>query len=76
MNTEEIYIPDIGDFESVDVIDIFINIGDSVKLDDSILAVESDKASMDIPTPYSGIIKKIRVKIGDKVKEGMAIASI
>ena len=76
MATEEILIPDIGGFESVDVIDIFISIGDSISLDDSMLAVESDKASMDIPAPCSGVVKKIKVKIGDKVKEGVVIALI
>ena len=61
MATEEILIPDIGDFDSVDVIEILINIGDSINLDDPMLTVESDKASMDIPAPHSGIIKEIKV---------------
>ncbi|MDG2252876.1 MAG: dihydrolipoyllysine-residue acetyltransferase [Methylophilaceae bacterium] len=74
MATEEILIPDIGDFDSVDVIEILINIGDSINLDDPMLTVESDKASMDIPAPHSGIIKEIKVKVGDKVKQGSLIA--
>lgn len=76
MATEEILIPDIGNFDSVDVIDILMNIGDSITNDDPLLTVESDKASMDIPAPFSGTIKDIKVKIGDKVKEGSLVAVV
>ena len=75
MATEEILIPDIGNFDSVDVIDILMNIGDSITNDDPLLTVESDKASMDIPAPFSGTIKDIKVKIGDKVKEGSLVCN-
>ena len=74
MATEKILIPDIGDFDSVDVIEILINIGDSINPDDPMLTVESDKASMDIPAPHSGVIKEIKVKVGDKVKQGSLVA--
>ena len=70
MATEEILIPDIGNFDSVDIIEILINVGDVVASDDPMLTVESDKASMDIPAPYGGTIKEIKMSIGDKVKEG------
>ena len=76
MATEEIVIPDIGNFESVDIIEILIHIGDTINPDDPMLTVESDKASMDIPAPYAGIVKEIKVKIGDKVKQGTPIALI
>lgn len=76
MATEEILIPDIGNFDSVDIIEILINVGDVVASDDPMLTVESDKASMDIPAPYGGTIKEIKVSIGDKVKEGSLIALI
>jgi len=74
MATEEIFIPDIGNFDSVDVIEILINIGDSINPDDPMLTVESDKASMDIPAPHSGVIKEIKVRVGDKVKQGSLVA--
>jgi pyruvate dehydrogenase E2 component (dihydrolipoamide acetyltransferase) len=76
MATEEIVIPDIGNFESVDIIEILIHIGDTINPDDPMLTVESDKASMDIPAPYAGVVKEIKVKIGDKVKQGTPIALI
>ena len=76
MAAEEILIPDIGNFDSVDVIDILMNIGDAINPDDPLLTVESDKASMDIPAPFSGTVKEIKVKVGDKVKEGSLVAVI
>ena len=76
MATEEILIPDIGNFDSVDIIEILINVGDVVASDDPMLTVESDKASMDIPAPYGGTIKEIKVSNGDKVREGSLIAMI
>ena len=76
MAAEEILIPDIGNFDSVDVIDILMNIGDAINPDDPLLTVESDKASMDIPAPFSGTVKEIKVKVGDKVKEGSLVALI
>lgn len=76
MTTEQILIPDIGNFDSVDVIDVLVNVGDSINTDDSLITVESDKASMDIPAPKPGIIKELKIKIGDKVKEGSLVALI
>ena len=74
MATEEILIPDIGSFDSVDVIEILIKEGDEIKKEDPLITVESDKASMDIPAPQSGVIKEIKLKVGDKVKQGSLIA--
>jgi len=76
MTTEEILIPDIGSFDSVDVIEILINEGDAINKEDPLITVESDKASMDIPAPHSGVIKEIKVKIGDKVKQGSLVALV
>ena len=67
MATEEILIPDIGNFDSVDIIEVLISVGDTIALDDPLMTVESDKASMDIPAPKAGVIKEIKIKVGDKV---------
>ncbi|MEK9770885.1 MAG: dihydrolipoyllysine-residue acetyltransferase [Nitrosomonadales bacterium] len=72
---EEILIPDIGNFDSVDVIEVLIKAGDKVNIDDPLITLESDKASMDIPANKAGIIKEVKIKVGDKVKEGSAIAT-
>jgi pyruvate dehydrogenase E2 component (dihydrolipoamide acetyltransferase) len=72
----DILIPDIGNFDSVDVIEILVKPGDIVNKDDPLVTLESDKASMDIPSTASGVIKEIKINVGDKVKEGVVIASI
>jgi dihydrolipoamide dehydrogenase len=69
-------IPDIGNFDSVDVIDIIINEGDKIKKEDPLITVESDKASMDIPSPVDGIAKKILINVGDTVKQGSPIIEV
>ena len=73
---KKIYIPNIGDFDSVEVIEIMVKVGDKINIEDSLITVESDKASMDIPSPASGIIKSLDIKVGDEVKEGSLILSI
>lgn len=70
----EIKLPDIGDFTSVEVIDIAIHTGDEVNVDDTLLTLESDKASMDIPSPLKGKITEIKVAVGDKISEGTLLA--
>jgi pyruvate dehydrogenase E2 component (dihydrolipoamide acetyltransferase) len=72
----EIKIPDIGDFDAVEVIEIAVSVGDSVQPEDTLITVESDKASMDIPSPNAGEIKEIKVNIGDKVSEGTPIINL
>ena len=72
-NSFTVEIPDIGNFDSVEVIDILVNEGDKIVKEDALITVESDKASMDIPSPTEGIIKKILVKVGDKVKQGSVV---
>ena len=73
---KKIHIPNIGDFDSVEVIEIMVKVGDKINIEDSLITVESDKASMDIPSPASGLIKSLDIKIGDEVKEGSLILSI
>ena len=72
-NTIEIKVPDIGDFSDVDVIDVLVNEGDSVAVDDALITLESDKASMDIPSPQAGVIKALQIAVGDKASEGTLI---
>ena len=69
----EVRVPDIGDFKDVPVIEIFVMPGDSVKAEDPLIALESDKATMEVPAPLSGTVREIKVKTGDKVSEGSII---
>lgn len=71
---QEIRVPDIGDFKGVGVIEVMVAPGDTVKVEDPLLTLESDKASMDVPSPAAGVIREIKVKIGDKVSQGDLIA--
>src|SRR5438876_4126169 len=66
-------VPDIGDFKDVPVIEIFVKPGDSVKPEDALVTLESDKATMDVPAPSAGVVKELKVKVGDKVSEGTPI---
>lgn len=76
MSVEQIKIPDIGDFDSVDVIEVLVSEGDVVAVDDSLLTLESDKATMEIPSPVSGKVTKVSVSVGDKVSEGTYVLDI
>ncbi|QOJ23739.1 MAG: dihydrolipoyllysine-residue acetyltransferase [Gammaproteobacteria bacterium] len=73
---KKVLIPDIGDFKDVPVIEVLIKAGDKVKAEDSLITLESDKATIEIPSPYSGSIKEVLVKAGDKVSEGTAILTL
>lgn len=73
MSTLEIIIPDIGSFDDVDVIEVLVSVGDNIKTDDPLITLETEKASMDIPATASGVIKELKIKVGDKVKEGNLI---
>lgn len=72
-NLIAVEVPDIGDFDSVEVIEILVKVGDVVKAEQSLITVESDKASMEIPTSQGGVVKSIAVKIGDKIKKGSVV---
>jgi len=74
--TVEIKVPNIGDFKDVEVIEVLVNPGDSIKEEDSLISVESDKASMEIPAPQAGTVKEVLVAVGDKVSEGSAILKL
>ena len=76
MAINQVLVPDIGNFDSVDVIEVHIKAGDSVKEDDSLITLESDKASMDIPSPFTGTVKEVSIKVGDKASQGTLIAMI
>ena len=70
----DIIVPDIGDFDEVAVIEVMVKVGDTVKVEQSLITVESDKASMEIPSSHAGVIKDLKVKVGDKVKKGSLLA--
>jgi len=72
----EVKVPDIGDFDEVAVIELLVKPGDSVKAEQSLITVESDKASMEIPSSHAGVVKELKVKLGDKVKEGSVVLMI
>ena len=72
----EIKVPDIGDFKDVGVIEILVKPGDAVEKETSLLTVESDKATMEIPSPAAGIVREVKVKLGDKVSEGSLILTL
>jgi pyruvate dehydrogenase E2 component (dihydrolipoamide acetyltransferase) len=76
MAIQDILVPDIGNFDSVDVIEVLVKAGDSVAKEDSLITVESDKASMDIPSPFSGVVKEVKMKVGDKVAQGSLIITM
>ena len=72
----EISVPDIGDFESVEIIEILVKSGDVIKKNDPIVTLESDKSSVEVPSPFAGKISSLKVKIGDKVSKGSVLAVI
>ena len=76
MATIDIAVPDIGDFDEVTVIELLVKPGDTIATDQSLLTVESDKASMEIPSSAAGVVKEVKVKLGDKVKQGSIVLSL
>ena len=72
----EIQVPDIGDFDEVGVIELLVKPGDTVKAEQSLITVESDKASMEIPSSHAGVVKDLRVQVGDKVKQGSVVLTL
>src|SRR3984893_17932775 len=72
-NLIDIKVPDIGDFRDVPIIEVLVKPGDRVKTEDPLITLESDKASMEVPSPVDGVVKEVRVKVGDKVSEGSLI---
>ncbi len=76
MATLEIKVPDIGDFAEVTVIELMVKAGDTIRAEQSLITVESDKASMEIPSSHAGVVKELKVKLGDKVKEGSLVLTL
>ena len=72
----EVKVPDIGDFESVPVIELFVKVGDSIKVDDAIVTLESDKATMDVPSTVAGVVTEVLVALGSKVGEGALLIKV
>ena len=72
----QVEVPDIGDFEDVPVIEILVSVGDTVAVEDPLVTLESDKATMDVPAPFAGVVKEITVSVGDRVAQGSVLMSI
>jgi dihydrolipoamide dehydrogenase len=76
MSTVEVKVPNIGDFKDVEVIELLVKAGDTIKVDQSLATVESDKASMEIPSTHAGVVKEVKIKVGDKVNEGSLLLMV
>ena len=72
----EVELPDLGDFDQVDVFEVLVAPGDRVAAEDGLITLESDKASMDVPAPSAGVVRELRVKAGDKISEGAIILTL
>jgi len=73
MSTIEVKVPDIGDFKDVPIIEVFVKPGDAIKAEDPLVTLESDKATMDVPSPAAGVVKEVRAKVGDRISEGATL---
>ncbi len=73
MSTIDVKVPDIGDFKDIPVIEVLVKPGDTVAADDSLVTLESDKATMDVPSPAAGVVRELKLKVGDKVSEGTLV---
>ena len=75
-NAIEIKVPDIGDYSDVPVIEVLVAVGDTVKKDQGLVTLESDKATMEVPSAVAGVVKEIKVKLGDEIGEGTVVAIV
>ena len=73
---KEAHVPDIGDFEGIPVIEILVAVGDTVAKDQGLVTLESDKATMEVPSPFAGVVREIKVKLGDNLSQGSLVALI
>ena len=73
---KQIPVPDIGDFKDVNVIEVLVKAGDQVQAEQSLITLETDKATMDVPSPFAGVVKEVKIKAGDKVSQGSMIALV
>jgi pyruvate/2-oxoglutarate dehydrogenase complex dihydrolipoamide acyltransferase (E2) component len=76
MATIKVEVPDIGDFQDVPVIEVLVKAGDAIKTEQPLVTLESDKATMDVPSPVDGVVKAIAVKVGDKVSQGTHLLDV
>src|SRR6185312_661733 len=76
VSTIDVKVPDIGDFKDIPIIEVFVKPGDEVAVDDSLVTLESDKATMDVPSPVAGKVANVAVKVGDKVREGSLVLTL
>src|SRR3972149_801183 len=76
MSILEVKVPDIGDYRDVPITEVLVKPGDSVKAEDPLITLESDKATMDIPAPAAGVVSQIKVKVGDKVSQGTLVLTL
>ena len=76
MSVTEIKVPNIGDFKDVEVIEVLVSVGQTLKINDPLITIESDKSSVEIPSNFDGKIKSLKVKVGDKVSEGDLILTL
>src|SRR5690349_22018202 len=74
--SKQVSIPDIGDFKDVPVIEVLVQAGDSIKAEDPLIVLESDKATIEVPSPFEGVIREISVKVGDKVSQGTVLLAM
>ena len=74
--SKNISVPDIGDFKDVEIIEVLVKPGDEIKKNDPVVTLESDKSSVEVPSPFEGRISELRVKIGDRVSEGSILATL
>ena len=72
-NIKKVLVPDIGDYKDVPVIEVMVKAGDTVKAEQSLLTLETDKATMDVPAPFDGVVQEVKVKVGDKVSQGVLL---
>src|SRR5881394_162043 len=73
---KEAKVPDIGNYKDVPVIELLVKAGDTVKADQGLVTLESDKATMEVPAPFAGVVREVKVKVGDKIAEGALVALI
>ena len=75
-DSQDILIPDIGDFDNVDVIEVLVTPGDTVDIESPLITLESDKATMDVPSPVAGTVTEVRIAVGDQVTQGTLVARV
>ena len=74
--SQKLLVPDIGEFEKVEVIELLVKVGDQINLNDPVVTIESDKSSVEIPSTLSGVVESVNIKVGDKVSKGDLLLNI